>query len=190
MVSFTPRPLYPRERAPGTHWIGGWVNPRVGLDDVEKRNFLTLPGLELRPLGRPARSQLPYRLRYLGSDIATPNVNINKATATARYQSAQYCGASAESRNDLVARDVRHYVMTQQTVRPMGSTAGNGALWGSAPIMTSCKRCFLLSPSRVTLKPVSPNREQWVRSEQLGGRPVRGHRRRWPLVGAEEPPLL
>jgi hypothetical protein len=40
------------------------VNPRAGLDDVEKRKFLTLPGLELRPLGRPARSQSLYRLRY------------------------------------------------------------------------------------------------------------------------------
>jgi hypothetical protein len=36
----------PRERAPFTHWIGGWVGPRAGLDDVEKRKFLTLPGLE------------------------------------------------------------------------------------------------------------------------------------------------
>jgi hypothetical protein len=42
----------PGEGTPGTHWIGGWVDPRAGLDDVEK----TLPGLELRPLGRPARS--------------------------------------------------------------------------------------------------------------------------------------
>jgi hypothetical protein len=41
----------PGERAPGTHWIG------AGLDDVEKGKFLTLPGLELRPFGRPARSQ-------------------------------------------------------------------------------------------------------------------------------------
>jgi hypothetical protein len=41
---------------PGTHWIGGWVDLREGLDDLEKRKFLTLPGLELRPLGRPARS--------------------------------------------------------------------------------------------------------------------------------------
>jgi len=22
----------PRERAPGTHWIGGWVDPRAVLD--------------------------------------------------------------------------------------------------------------------------------------------------------------
>jgi hypothetical protein len=40
---------------------GGWVDPRAGLDDVEKRKFLTLPGHELRPLGRPARSQSLYR---------------------------------------------------------------------------------------------------------------------------------
>jgi hypothetical protein len=26
----------PGEIAPGTHWIGGWVGPRVGLDDMEK----------------------------------------------------------------------------------------------------------------------------------------------------------
>jgi len=22
----------PKERAPGTHWIGGWVSPRTGLN--------------------------------------------------------------------------------------------------------------------------------------------------------------
>jgi hypothetical protein len=47
----------PGERALCTHWIGGWVGPRTELDDVEKIKFLTLPGLELQPLGRPARSQ-------------------------------------------------------------------------------------------------------------------------------------
>jgi hypothetical protein len=57
----------PGERAPGAHWIGGWVGPRASLHDVEKRKFLTLPGLELRPLGRPARTQTLYRLRYSGS---------------------------------------------------------------------------------------------------------------------------
>jgi hypothetical protein len=52
----------------GTHWIGGWVDPRAGLDDVEKRKFMTLPGFQLRPLGRPARSHSVYRQRYSGSD--------------------------------------------------------------------------------------------------------------------------
>jgi hypothetical protein len=45
VVSFTPR-----ERAPGIYWIGGWVGPRAGLDDVEKRKFFTLPGLEFQPV--------------------------------------------------------------------------------------------------------------------------------------------
>jgi hypothetical protein len=57
------------ERAPVTHWIGGWVDPRADVDDVEKRKFLTLPGIELRTLGRPAHSQSLYRLRYPGSVI-------------------------------------------------------------------------------------------------------------------------
>jgi hypothetical protein len=42
----------PGERAAGTHWTGGWVDPRASLDDVEKGKFWTLPELELRPLGR------------------------------------------------------------------------------------------------------------------------------------------
>jgi hypothetical protein len=37
----------PGQRAPGTHWIGGWVGPKTRLDDVERRKFLTLPELEL-----------------------------------------------------------------------------------------------------------------------------------------------
>jgi hypothetical protein len=41
--------LSPGGRAAGTRWIGGWVNPIAGLDDVEKRIFLNLPGLELLP---------------------------------------------------------------------------------------------------------------------------------------------
>jgi hypothetical protein len=52
------------ERAPGTHYIGGWVGLGAGLDDVENRIFLPPPGLELRPIGRPARSQSLYRLSY------------------------------------------------------------------------------------------------------------------------------
>jgi len=38
-VSFTPRPLYPGERPPNTHWIGGWVGSRAGLDAVVKRKI-------------------------------------------------------------------------------------------------------------------------------------------------------
>jgi hypothetical protein len=52
-----------KERAPSTHWIGGWVDPRAGLDDAEKRKFLTVSGFKLRPLSRPACNQSLYRLR-------------------------------------------------------------------------------------------------------------------------------
>jgi hypothetical protein len=57
----------PATLPPGTHWIGGWVDPRAGLHGVKKRKFLTLSGLKLQPLDCPSRSQLLYRLRYPGS---------------------------------------------------------------------------------------------------------------------------
>jgi hypothetical protein len=66
-----PGRLTPEERAPGTHCIGGWVDPRAGLDDINKYKLLTPPGLELRPLGRPARIRSLYRLRYPGSEVVT-----------------------------------------------------------------------------------------------------------------------
>jgi hypothetical protein len=43
------------------------VDPGAGLNDVQKKKLLALPGLQLRPLGRPARSQSQYRLRYSAS---------------------------------------------------------------------------------------------------------------------------
>jgi hypothetical protein len=61
----------PGERSPSAHCIGGWVGPRAGMDAMENRAFLTLKGIELRPLGRPARSQSLYRPRYRGSQIDT-----------------------------------------------------------------------------------------------------------------------
>jgi hypothetical protein len=82
VVSYTLWPLCPSKRALGTHCIGVWVGPRVGMDDVEKRKFLTLPWLELRPLGRSGRSQWQYRLSYpsyasvsprLGHDLFLPD---------------------------------------------------------------------------------------------------------------------
>jgi hypothetical protein len=52
------------ERFPGTHWIGGWLGPRVGLDDVEKGKIRHCR--ESNP-GRPARSP-----RYTDWAIPTP----------------------------------------------------------------------------------------------------------------------
>jgi hypothetical protein len=67
----------PGERAPSTYWIGGWVDPRASMDDLEKRKFLPPLGLELRPLGRPAHSQSLYRLCYPGSQYEINKI-INK----------------------------------------------------------------------------------------------------------------
>jgi hypothetical protein len=56
VVSITPRPRFtPGERTPGTHWIGGWVGPRAGLDAGVRRKILC-PCRGLNP-DRPARSQ-------------------------------------------------------------------------------------------------------------------------------------
>jgi hypothetical protein len=62
---FTPggkSPRYPLDR---THWIGGWVDLRAGLDDLENIKFFALPGFELRSLGRQ-----PVASRY--TDYAIP----------------------------------------------------------------------------------------------------------------------
>jgi hypothetical protein len=52
------------------------MDPRAGLDDVEKRQFLILLGLELRPLRRPSRSQSLYRIRMgRGSNLISEYSN-------------------------------------------------------------------------------------------------------------------
>jgi hypothetical protein len=69
------------------------VGPRASLDNVEKRKFLSLPGLEPRPLGRPGRSQSLYRLRYPGffnSVYKAENINFsiqNRSTMRTAYKS-------------------------------------------------------------------------------------------------------
>jgi hypothetical protein len=49
----------------GTYWTGGWVGPQSRSGRGGEK-LLIVPGLELRPLCRPARSQSLYRLRYPG----------------------------------------------------------------------------------------------------------------------------
>jgi hypothetical protein len=44
-----PAALPPGKGAPVIHSIGGCVDPRTGLDNMENLNFLTLQGLELDP---------------------------------------------------------------------------------------------------------------------------------------------
>jgi hypothetical protein len=68
-----PPPL--EEWVPGTHWIGGWVGYKSGLDAVEKRKVLHCR--ELNP-DRPARNPSFYHLSYPGSLIViVGNVIVN-----------------------------------------------------------------------------------------------------------------
>jgi hypothetical protein len=58
-------------KSPGTHCIGGWVGPRAGLDDMERRKIL--------PYESTARSQSLYRLRCPGVNwgvSASKNINV------------------------------------------------------------------------------------------------------------------
>jgi hypothetical protein len=56
------------EGAPDTHWKGGWVGLRAGLDTVEKKK-LPMAGTESRFLGRPARNLSLYRLSCRGLQV-------------------------------------------------------------------------------------------------------------------------
>jgi hypothetical protein len=59
------RTLPHTERTPGTHWTGGWVGPRAGLDTEDRgKARLPLPGIKPRSPGRPVRSQTLYWLSY------------------------------------------------------------------------------------------------------------------------------
>jgi hypothetical protein len=65
----------PGETASGTHWIESWVDPRAGLDAVEKR--IILPYQESIS-GFPAGNLSLYRLSYPGSEkINKGGGNIN-----------------------------------------------------------------------------------------------------------------
>jgi hypothetical protein len=73
------------------------VGPRTSLDDVEKRKLLILPGLELRSLDRPARSQSLYRLRYPG-----PHEHVSNRKC---HHSSRHFMAFPLSLGDVIYRD-------------------------------------------------------------------------------------
>jgi hypothetical protein len=51
------------------------VDPRAGLDDLQKRKFLTLPGLGTPTPQSSTRSQSLYRQRYPGSYVEIVEYN-------------------------------------------------------------------------------------------------------------------
>jgi hypothetical protein len=75
VVSFTPLTLYLRGRATGTHWIGGWMDPRTGVDDMEKWKFLTRTstprsGLQSQPVA--ISTMLPRLIHKILKSKAIP----------------------------------------------------------------------------------------------------------------------
>jgi hypothetical protein len=83
-----PHLLYPRERAPSTHWIGGWVSPRV-IQDMEgkRKNSQLLPGIKpYNPIVQPVAQSL-YQLSHHGS--YTVNFLIPKSYACIKSLSFQ-----------------------------------------------------------------------------------------------------
>jgi hypothetical protein len=93
-----PGRITPAERAPGTHWIRGWVGPRASLDTAGakgKRTFIFPAGT-----GRPARSlvtvltELP---RLLVFQCYTPAPNYTKVCQrfpSVRFSNNFVCGSS------------------------------------------------------------------------------------------------
>jgi hypothetical protein len=52
----SPTDSSPGIRALGTHRIGHCVGARAGLDIVEKRHSLAMPGIKIKNLGHPTQS--------------------------------------------------------------------------------------------------------------------------------------
>jgi hypothetical protein len=65
------------QRALGTHWIGGWVGPRDGLDGVVKSRILHWQESDA---GRPARCLSLYRLSYPDSRVTWVTANYSSHT--------------------------------------------------------------------------------------------------------------
>jgi hypothetical protein len=65
------------------------MGPITGLDDVEQRRILPLPGLKLRPLSRPTRSQSLLKwlnqfclaFHFLGLNLLSTFLNSTKLNA-------------------------------------------------------------------------------------------------------------
>jgi hypothetical protein len=54
----------PAVLSPSTHWIGGWVGPKDGLNVVERRQVLPMPGFKPRP-SSPYPVAIPTELSQL-----------------------------------------------------------------------------------------------------------------------------
>jgi len=119
------RPGYftPRERAPGTHWIGGWVGPSASLDAMEKRKIPS-PCWESNP-GLPACCQSLYWLSYPGSTLAPRGFIRNLKNFKTRF----WWIFMHPSAKDFSWISAKHFINTLHT--NFSITIRNTAVWHS-----------------------------------------------------------
>jgi hypothetical protein len=91
----------PEERAPGNHWIGGWVSPRTGLDTVEKR-IIPSPRRESNP-DHPIVH--PVVSRY--TDWTIPAFTNNSYSFSHLVRRCVTCEVETASLNNVIFMDTR-----------------------------------------------------------------------------------
>jgi hypothetical protein len=90
----------PKERAPSTHWIGGWVDPRAGLDTVVKRKILS-PCRDSNPRSSSLQlSAIPPNCDHINHHItslppafsnkAVGHINNELATLRSKYRGIKF----------------------------------------------------------------------------------------------------
>jgi hypothetical protein len=154
-----PAALYPRER-PGTHFTGGWVGPRAGLDRWGKSR-----PTGIRSPDRPALSQSLYLLDYLTHKFFTDSSQFSKTAlillwvshyltvcpVTSRYEFkneygtlAEWCWQQRDLRQSPFSKHVPHtfWACLKVAVRSHDNLSCKGfSNYGVANMLTKASRC-------------------------------------------------
>jgi hypothetical protein len=91
----------PKEIAPDTHWIGGWVGPRAALDAVVKRK-ITKPCRDsnprtIQPVAQRYNTELSRLSAKLNVNVCAPqSLVLNKIAPTSHSNLIQICDAVCE----------------------------------------------------------------------------------------------
>jgi hypothetical protein len=88
--SHAPAAVYPGRRTPGTHWIGGWVCLRAGLDSEAKSNTIIILLQMLLCEGVLATGRLPVQGILPDGEKRFGNL-AEKLTKKAKSQSGHVC---------------------------------------------------------------------------------------------------
>jgi hypothetical protein len=144
-----------------THWMGSWVEPRTGLDDMDKRKFFTLPGLW--PFRRRTHCQSLYRLCYPGS-FEVDHYTINSIKLHSLQERLSFACRHALSRS-MLSR-VLSSVMVKCSLQSKNERFMWGHVWVSAPEQS--RRFSLIQRGRFTLK-VLGHFQIWSKSDNNNG---------------------